>query len=76
MLAGVYRDDHLTAERYRATLEEAGGSRRIPLPALELRRGSWGGAIPASLYDVSALRLLGRRPGKVLEASVAPSGAS
>ena len=31
--------------------------------------GSWGGAIPVNLYDLSAIRLLGDRPGQVLEAS-------
>jgi Putative zinc-finger len=50
--------------------------RTIPLPALELdpRDGSWGGAIPANLYDVAAIRLLGERPGDVLEAPI-PRGA-
>jgi hypothetical protein len=33
--------------------------------------GSWGGAIPVDVYDVSAIRLLGDRPGQVLEASTA-----
>jgi putative zinc finger protein len=46
--------------------------RTIPLPAFELdpRNGSWGGAIPVNLYDVAAIRLLGERPGEVLEAAV------
>jgi Putative zinc-finger len=50
--------------------------RTIPLPALELdpRDGSWGGAIPTNLYDVAAIRLLGERPGDVLEAAI-PRGA-
>ena len=47
--------------------------RRIPLPDFELRPdGSWGGAIPVNLYDVTAIRLLGDHPGQVLEASTAP----
>jgi hypothetical protein len=44
--------------------------RTIRLPNFELAPdGSWGGAIPVSLYEVSAIRLLGERPGQVLEAS-------
>jgi hypothetical protein len=44
--------------------------RTIPLPALELdrRQGTWGGAIPVDLHDVESVRLLGDRPGEVLEA--------
>ena len=43
--------------------------RRIPLPRLELdRNGSWGGAIPVSLYRVASIRLLGDGPGEVLQA--------
>ncbi len=119
-LVGVYHDDHVTAERYRSTLEQADGQsfqaaplrdgtgaeagvafgyqgdpswvlvtvdpghrddvasaelitrdrRTIPLPEFELHAdGSWGGAIPVDLYDVSAIRLLGDSPGEVLEAS-------
>jgi hypothetical protein len=122
-LVGVYHDDHVTAERYRGTLEEANGQsfqaaplrdgtgaeagvafgyqgspswmlvtvdpghrdqvasaelvtrdqRTIRLPGFELGAdGSWGGAIPVNLYDVSAIRLLGDRPGQVLQASTAP----
>jgi putative zinc finger protein len=122
-LVGVYHDDHLTAERYRTTLEQANGKyfqaeplrdgtgaqagvafgyqgspswmlvtvdrghrdqvssaelvtrdqRTIRLPQFELEPdGSWGGAIPVNLYDVSAIRLLGDRPGQVLEASTSP----
>jgi hypothetical protein len=122
-LVGVYHDDHVTAERYRGTLEQANGKsfqaeplrdgtgaeagvafgyqgspswmlvtvdaghrdqvasaelvtrdqRTIRLPGFELEAdGSWGGAIPVNLYDVSAIRLLGDRPGQVLEASTAP----
>jgi Putative zinc-finger len=46
--------------------------RTVPLPAFELdrRNGSWGGAIPVNLYDVTSIRLLGERPGEVLEAAV------
>jgi hypothetical protein len=44
--------------------------RTIPLPGFELHAdGSWGGAIPVDLYDVSAIRLLGDSPGEVLQAS-------
>jgi len=119
-LVGVYHDDHVTAERYRTTLEQADGKyfqaaplrdgtgaeagaafgyqgnpswmlvtvdpghrgqvasaelitrdrRTIRLPEFELKPdGSWGGAIPVNLYDVSAIRLLGDQPGQVLEAS-------
>jgi hypothetical protein len=47
--------------------------RTIPLASFELDRqtGSWGGAIPANLYDVASIRLLGERPGELLEASIA-----
>jgi hypothetical protein len=120
---GVYHDDHVTAERYRTTLQEANGKyfqaaplrdgtgaeagvafgyqgnpswmlvtvdpghrdqvasaelvtrnqRTIRLPRFALEPdGSWGGAIPLNLYDVSAIRLLGNRPGQVLEASTSP----
>ena len=46
--------------------------RTVPLPEFELdpRNGSWGGAIPVNLYDVARIRLLGERPGEVLEAAV------
>jgi Putative zinc-finger len=121
VLVGVYHDDHVTAERYRTTLEQADGKyfqaeplqdgtgaeagiafgyqgspswmlvtvdpghrdqvasaelatrdhRTIRLPGFELEPdGSWGGAIPVNLYNVSAIRLLGDRPGQVLEASM------
>lgn len=45
--------------------------RTIPLASLQLdpREGSWGGAIPVKLYQVASIRLLGERPGQVLEAS-------
>jgi hypothetical protein len=50
--------------------------RTIALRALELdRRGSWGGAIPVNLYRVASIRLLGDRPGEILQASF-PSGVS
>jgi Putative zinc-finger len=121
-LVAVYHDDHVTAERYRETLAQAGGryfdaaplrdetgrhagvvfgyqgtpswafltvdpshrdrvssaelvtkdKRTIPIVSLRLdrRNGSWGGAIPTDLYDVASIRLLGERPGEVLEASI------
>ena len=119
-LVGVYHDDHVTADRYRSTLEQAHGKyfqaeplrdatgaeagiafgyqgspswmlvtvdpahrdqvacaelvtrdrRTIRLPGFELEEdGSWGGAIPVNLHDVSTIRLLGDRPGQVLQAS-------
>jgi Putative zinc-finger len=44
--------------------------RTIPLRPLELdQEGSWGGAIPVNLYRVESIRLLGERPGDVLQAS-------
>jgi hypothetical protein len=44
--------------------------RKIPVPELRLdRRGTWGGAIPVSLYEVMSIRLLGGSPGEVLQAS-------
>jgi hypothetical protein len=47
--------------------------RTIRLPGFELGPdGSWGGAITVNYYDVSAIRLLGDRPGEVLEASTSP----
>jgi hypothetical protein len=50
--------------------------RTIALPSLELdRKGSWGGAIPVSLYRVGSIRLLGEGPGKLLQASF-PRGVS
>jgi Putative zinc-finger len=118
-LIAVYHDDHVTAERYRATLAQADGryfqaepladgtgaragvafgyegspswllltvdpahrdavargelvtkdGRTIALPQLELdRNGSWGGAIPVNLYKVTSIRLLGERPGEILQA--------
>jgi hypothetical protein len=46
-----------------------GDGQKIPLRAFELdRSGSWGGAIPVNLYGVASVRLLGERPGDVLEA--------
>jgi hypothetical protein len=122
-LVGIYHDDHVTAERYRSTLEQANGKyfqaeplqdgtgaeagvafgyqgspswmlvtvdrghrdqvasaelvtrdqRTIRLPGFELEPdGSWGGALPVNLYDVSAIRLIGDHPGQVLEASTSP----
>lgn len=120
-LVAVYHDDHQVADRYRATLEDAGGSsfeaapllgaadrrngvafgydgspswvfvtvdpayrnqvssaelvtpagRTIGLPWFELAAdGTWGGAIPVDLRQVASIRLLGERPGEVLQASI------
>ena len=42
--------------------------RTIALPAFALGPdGSWGGALPGNLYDVTAIRLLGEQPGQVLD---------
>jgi hypothetical protein len=47
------------------------GGRTIPLRSFRLdRRGSWGGAIPVKLYKVRWVRLLGERPGEILQASL------
>jgi hypothetical protein len=47
--------------------------RTIRLPGFELGPdGSWGGALPVDLYRVAAIRLLGDRPGQILEASPSP----
>jgi hypothetical protein len=45
----------------------------IPIASLKLDHGngSWGGAIPINLYDVASIRLLGERPGEVLDAPLA-----
>jgi hypothetical protein len=49
--------------------------RTIPLPSFALDSdGSWGGAIPTNLYRVASIRLLGDRPGEVLEAPIRPDG--
>jgi hypothetical protein len=120
VLVAVYHDDHLTASRYRGTLEEANGKyfqaqrlrdpagaragiafayegspswilvtvdrahraevssgeivtrggRAVALRGFRLGRdGTWGGAIPVNLHQVAAIRLLGRHPGEVLQAS-------
>jgi hypothetical protein len=53
----------------RAELQTKDG-RTIPLRSLHLdAQGSWGGAIPVKLYQVASVRLLGERPGDVLQAS-------
>jgi hypothetical protein len=50
--------------------------RRIPLPSLKLdRRGSWGAAIPIDLSELASVRLLGERPGQILQASISQGGA-
>lgn len=60
-----HRDDVTSGELLTAD------GRRVPLPSLELDRaqGSWGGAIPVPLHEVSTVRLLGERPVEVLAAS-------
>jgi hypothetical protein len=48
--------------------------RTITIPELRLDRGgTWGGAIPTDLYGVQSVRLLGKSPGDVLQASF-PAG--
>jgi hypothetical protein len=45
--------------------------RTIPLRSFRLdRRGTWGGALPVKLYRVASVRLLGERPGEILQASL------
>jgi Putative zinc-finger len=45
--------------------------RTVPLPSFRLGPdGSWGGAVPADLYDYTEIRLLGERPGEVLESTI------
>jgi hypothetical protein len=47
------------------------GGRTIPLRSFALDpRGSWGGTIPVKLSEVASIRLLGERPGEVLQASL------
>jgi hypothetical protein len=61
----AHRDDVKTSE-----LVTRDG-RTIPLRSFRLdRRGSWGGAIPVKLYKVASVRLLGERPGEILQASL------
>jgi hypothetical protein len=61
----AHRDDVTRAELLTQ------GRRTIPLRAFELdRRGSWGGGIPVKLSEVSSIRLLGERPGEILQASL------
>jgi hypothetical protein len=44
--------------------------RRIALHGFRLRPdGTWGGGIPVDVHDVATIRLLGSRPGQVLEAT-------
>jgi hypothetical protein len=65
----------LTIEpRHRGAVERAElvtrDGRTIPLRSLELDgTGTWGGAIPVNLYEAQSIRLLGKRPGDVLQAS-------
>jgi hypothetical protein len=45
--------------------------RTIPLRGFELdRSGTWGGTIPVNLYQVASVRLLGERPGEILQADL------
>ena len=61
----AHRDDVTRAELLTQ------GRRTITLRSFELdRRGSWGGAIPLKLSEVSSIRLLGARPGEILQASL------
>jgi hypothetical protein len=61
----AHRDDVTRAELL------ATDGRTVPLRSFELdRRGSWGGAIPVKLSEVSSIRLLGERPGEILQASL------
>ena len=49
--------------------------RTVALPSFALGPGgSWGGAVPGNLYDYAAIRLLGERPGEVLDARIPPGG--
>jgi Putative zinc-finger len=66
LLVTVYRDHRDSVSTGELVTRDR---RTIPLPSLELdRRGSWGGAIPVNLSDVASVRLLGDRPGEVLQA--------
>ena len=48
-----------------------GDGRTIPLRGFELdRSGTWGGTLPVALDDVTSVRLLGERPGEVLQANL------
>jgi hypothetical protein len=53
------------------------GKQTIRIASLKLDRdnGSWGGAIPMNLYDVASIRLLGERPGEVLDAPLGQGAA-
>jgi hypothetical protein len=45
--------------------------RTIPLRRFELdRSGTWGGTIPVNLYQAASVRLLGERPGEILQADL------
>jgi hypothetical protein len=47
------------------------GRRTVALPAFRLGPdGSWGGAIPADLYDFTSIRLIGDRPGEARESPI------
>jgi Putative zinc-finger len=50
--------------------------RTIPIRSISLdSRGGWGGAIPVRLYSVKSIRVLGKGPGVVFQASF-PQGTS
>ena len=72
MFVVVYRD-HVGVP-YRAELVTTSG-RRVALPAFRLdpRTGSGGEAIPIDLDAVASVRLIGPKPGDVLEADLAHS---
>jgi hypothetical protein len=45
--------------------------RTIPVRGFDLdRSGTWGGTIPVNLYQVASVRLLGERPGEILQADL------
>ena len=50
--------------------------RQAPLRSLRLdpRTGTWGGAIPVDLHRVKSIRLIGKRPGQVMEAPLGHEG--
>lgn len=49
---------------------ETGRTIRLLSFRLDPENGSWGGAIPVSLGEVDSIRLLGQRPGEVVQASL------
>jgi hypothetical protein len=69
MFVVVYRDRR--AVPYKAELATTSG-RRVALPSFELdpRTGTGGEAIPVDLDSVASVRLVGPKPGDVLEANL------